>query len=207
MQVIPGRDAPDERALDPELDAPLPELDTKPLRDGLRKVLDWAVTLGLLLLAWNFLFAAGAPREAQMTPVIAPDQRVLASRITYLLASPKRGEIALIADASGGNSALQRIMGVPGDEIELRGQQVLVNGTAQNDPGILPAAPSGQTQRDQQFVLLAGEYFVAPDNPPFTANPTTLRAAGVIKRDQITGKAWLSFWPPDAIGFVRSDKR
>lgn len=198
MQIIPPA-GPTE--LGPADD--LPKLDAAPLKRGLRQVAEIALAVFGIWLAWTLTFGDATPEGSAMAPGIAADQRILASRISYLLAPPKRNEIAAIQTLE--RPVLRRVVALPGDQVELRGVQVLVNGIAVNDPGLGLINPNATATRDQLFQLRPGQYFVVTDIAPFYASTQELRQRGVISETQLIGRAWLSYWPPDALGFVKQD--
>ena len=102
---------------------------------------------------------------------------------------------------SGDVPFIKRVIGVAGDEVELRDGLVYVNTVQvsepylyEDDPGIpqetLPAA-GGATR----WLIPAGELFVMGDH---RGNSADSRNFGPIEVDHVVGRAWLRYWPFDA---------
>ena len=141
-----------------------------------------------------------------MRPGIAPDQQLLVSRMSYLLAPPQRGDlVAVRIPTNPGRLAARRIVGLPGERIDLRGTQLFVDGQALSEP-YLPSAIIGAgapVSLTIELNLKADQYFVLSDNRAFFVDS---RVWGAIDSDAIIGRVWFSYWPSDRLGFIRRDK-
>lgn len=114
----------------------------------------------------------------------------------YLLGQPGRGDIAVfLSPTPGERDFIKRIIGVPGDLVEVRGGQVLLNQTALNEPYI--RGPANYELPPQ--VVPKGYYFVLGDNRP---NSSDSHVWGFLPADNLIGKAWLSYWPPPVWGVL-----
>ncbi len=202
MQLTP----PPERGLGTSVNEPLPAIDFAPLRRRLRTIVQGALMMFMVVGLWQLTFVDGVPDGSSMAPAVAPDQRILASRLTYVVSAPKRNEMAVVRNMRTSTTALNRVIGLPGDTVELRGLQTVINGQLVGDPALafLAGSATGAAGRDQIFVLKADEYFVTLDNLPLNATSASLRANGLVSTTNVVGRAWLSYWPPDAIGLVKS---
>ena len=202
MQLTP----PPDRGLSVDEDEPLPVIDLKPLRQRLRSVAQTALMVVIVVALWQLVFVDGVSDGSSMAPAVAADQRILASRLTYVVTQPKRSELVVVRDLRSSGATINRVAGLPGDTVELRGLQIVVNGQLVGDPsqGFSLGAVPGTITRDQLFVLKPGEYFVLTDNLPLNATSAGLRTSGLVSASNILGRAWLSYWPPDAIGLVKT---
>ncbi len=160
-----------------------------------------AVMLVILAALVSFFLGDAQVVGQAMTPALADGQRMLVSRSTYLLSAPRRGDIVLIRDPYGsGRPLARRVIGVPGEKVEARGRQVLVN----NRPLIEPYLDTPQGFSDNltgtlPFQLRNDELFVMADNR-MTLDDS--RTWGPIQLGDVLGRAWLVYWPPDDIGMA-----
>jgi len=107
---------------------------------------------------------------------------------------PQRGDV-IVFRREGTREFIKRIIGVPGDTVEVRGGRVLINGTPLEEPYI--AQPSAYSMGPRQ--IGPNEYFVLGDN---RNNSSDSHNWGVITYSAIDGKAWLTYWPPKDWGLV-----
>jgi signal peptidase I len=119
---------------------------------------------------------------------------------------PHRGDIIVFKyPQDEKRDFIKRIIGTPGDTLQVRGQQVLVNGQALDEPYVRrnPSAlahtgsPSfcGYAYACEPLVVPADSYFVMGDNRD---NSQDSRYWGFVKRDKIKGKAFLIYWSWDS---------
>ncbi len=135
------------------------------------------------------------PSES-MVPTLRVGDRVLVNKFIYRFAEPARGDVVVFESVEGGNEDLiKRVVGVPGDEISVRGGKLLVNGEPQREPYVNKKYP------DRSFsaptTVQENHVFVMGDN---RANSRDSRYFGTVPEKKIEGEAFLRFWPPDRIG-------
>jgi signal peptidase I len=138
------------------------------------------------------------PSES-MVPTLEVGDRVFVNKFIYRFTEPERGDIVVFESVNGGEEDLiKRVVGVPGDEIEVRSGTLLVNGEPQNEPYLNREIP------DDSFFgpsrLSEGEVFVMGDN---RANSADSRVFGPLPVENIEGEAFIRFWPPTRIGALR----
>lgn len=116
----------------------------------------------------------------------------------YLFHRPRPGEVVVLHRNEVRNREfIKRIIGGPGDTVEIKQGMVYINGRLQREPYL--------ENRDYSDSLPAtrvpeGKFFVMGDNRPTSQDS---RDWGTIGENQIIGKAWLSYWPPQELGFLR----
>jgi len=147
--------------------------------------------VGDYILVNKFLFGPEVPLT---------DYRLPALRLPY------RGDIIVFKyPQDEKRDFIKRIVGTPGDTVQVRGQQVLINGQAldepyvRRNPGALShtSSPSfcGYAYACEPLVVPADSYFVMGDNRD---NSQDSRYWGFVKRDKIKGKAFLIYWSWDS---------
>jgi signal peptidase I len=112
----------------------------------------------------------------------------------YLFHAPRRGEVVVFEPPvpnGEGRDFIKRVIGVPGDHVEIRNEQVFVNGRLLEESYIegVRTACFGQWC---DLTLGEDQYFVMGDNRP---NSSDSRYWGPVTGDKIIGKAWLIYLP------------
>jgi signal peptidase I len=118
-----------------------------------------------------------------MFPTVYGGDRVVADTWRYRDAAPAFGDI-VVCDFGDGTVVVKRVVGVPGDTIELRGALLVRNGTPVDEP--YSSVERGIGSPDvRPLTLGADEFFVLGDN---RGNSNDSRAQGPLARDQIYGR-------------------
>lgn len=136
-----------------------------------------------------------------MQPNFYAGQFLIISRINYLVGSPERGDI-VVFDAPGSDAddppLIKRLIGAPGDLVEVRDDGVYVNGTALQEPYTKELTTTRRC-RDCVWQLGPDEYFLMGDN---RNNSRDSRMFGPVTRDRIIGEAVIRYWPTSDWGIV-----
>ena len=93
----------------------------------------WALVLALILR--TFVVQAFWIPSGSMVPTLLPGDRVLVAKFWYWFQEPKRGQIMVFKyPVDPQRDFVKRIVGLPGDVIEVRDGVVIVNGTSLSEP-------------------------------------------------------------------------
>jgi signal peptidase I len=114
-----------------------------------------------------------------MMPGLHPGDVLLVDKRAYQAAAPQRGDLVLARDGAG--LIIKRVVGLPGEEVEVRWGELLVNGA----PLAEPHAASGGWLNLGKGRLLAERYALLGDN---RADPGSASVHAVVAKDQIVGK-------------------
>lgn len=134
-----------------------------------------------------------------MQPNFATGQFLIVSRVNYLLGSPQRGDIVVFHyPLNPEQDFIKRIIGLPGDTVEISNTQVLVNGTALNETYIREECRP-MSCPDNRWDVGPGQYFVMGDNRNESRDS---RAFGPVDQQFIVGEALVRYWPPEDWGIV-----
>ena len=112
---------------------------------------------------------------------------------------PRHGDVIVFVPPNRpSEDYVKRIVGLPGETIEIRNGQVLINGqpldeSFQPRPGSYSMPPR---------VVPEGHVFVLGDN---RNNSNDSHNWGPLPIENIVGRAWLSYWPPDQWGVISRD--
>ena len=136
--------------------------------------------------------------SASMQPTIKIGDYLLCNQVYYRHHNPKRGDLIIFkGPIDNKKEYIKRIVGIPGDEIELRGNALFVNGRKMDEPyAVYERAGAPRVIRDNfgPFTVPEDEYFVLGDN---RYNSLDSRQFGTVKRHKIQGKAIFIFFSWD----------
>lgn len=134
-----------------------------------------------------------------MQPSFETGQFLIVSRVNYLLGNPDYGDIIVFHYPNDPqDDYIKRVIGLPGDTIEIRAANVYVNGEALDEPYILEDCRESMC-RDETWQLDNDEYFVMGDNRNHSSDS---RRFGPVERKYIVGEALIRYWPPRDWGIV-----
>ncbi len=165
-------------------------------------------TIGLsALLAFGirtFVAEARYVPTGSMLPTIEINDRLLIDKMGYRFEGPKRGDIVVfdptdaLAKQNFTDAFIKRVVGLPGETVEVRHGVVFIDGEALEEDYI-SEAPYYQwgpaLVPDDQYVVLG-------DN---RNNSLDSHVWGFVPRDKIIGRAVVRFWPPNRLGGVEAD--
>jgi len=166
-----------------------------------------AVLVALAVQAW-LVKPYRIPSES-MLDTLRPGDRVLVNRAVYHLREPHRGDVVVFRYPHDPSVVfIKRIVGVPGDVLEVRDGRLYVNGrrpgepyvhrtSGRADPTVAQAAIAGSTLHDpwslaEPYRVPDGEYFVMGDN---RTDSDDSRDWGTVPRTAIVGEGLATYWP------------
>jgi len=166
-------------------------------KSALREAVETVVaTVLIYFLVHTFLIENYRVEGRSMVPTLADNQFLMVSKLSYRLGEPQRGDIVVFRDPHGGKKRLiKRVIGLPGELVEIRNGQVFVNDRLLAEPYI--AAPASYSSAAQ--LVPEAQYFVLGDN---RSNSSDSHNWGTLPRDKLVGKAWVSYWPPELWGVI-----
>ena len=156
----------------------------------LRDLVETMVLVAIAFLIVNALIGRFRIEQVSMLPNLHEGEYVIVDKVSYAFRQPERGEIIVLKNPRLGQPDLiKRVIGLPGETIEVRDGQVYINSQPLTEPYI--QQPMGNPQ--PLITLQAGEYFVMGDN---RSNSEDSRRFGPRPIGDIVGRAWVIYWPP-----------
>ena len=137
-----------------------------------------------------------------MEPTLYHSQEVFVDRFRYTLFSPKRGDVIAFWPNGNKNSHIyvKRVVGLPGETVEIRGGKVYINGEVFPDE-YDKIAEAGIAEGG--LTLGTGEYFVLGDNRN-NSEDSRYANIGPVAADTVLGKAWFKMAKGESgIGIIR----
>ncbi len=162
---------------------------------------DITISCFIALIVILFLYQPVKVEGTSMLPGLVDQERIFINKFVYRIGMGdiQRGDTVVFwfpADPS--KSYIKRIIGLPGDTLEIRSGTVYINGTAMQEPYV------PNEYRDSVSVGLLrvpeGHFYVLGDH---RSSSTDSRQWGAVPREAIYGKAVFAYWPLERVGVVR----
>jgi len=154
-----------------------------------------AITL-LIFIVIRFVIQSYHVESSNMQPGLAVNQYVMVNKTAYLFRNIERGDVVVFhAPRNTNQDFIERVIGLPGDTIQMDSTTIRINGILLNEPYVkVPTNPLASTWK-----VPANEYFVLNDNREVGDDSRTW---DFVPKDFIVGKAVLVYWPLGNLQFV-----
>ena len=155
-----------------------------------------------------FLFQPFFVKGQSMEPNFYNGEYLIINEISYRFESPQRGDIIVFKyPGNPSQRYIKRIIGLPGETIEVKRNQIKIFPGGSAEPKILDESkylPEGLvTTGDLKTALGINEYFVLGDNRLFSSDS---RYWGTLSRENIIGKVAVRLWPFAALAKIRAPR-
>ncbi len=166
------------------------------IRSWFQELLETLILIVLILFVATQALGRYQVYGQSMEPSLHDQQYLIASKVTYWLHPPERGDVIVLQPPAdlGPIPYVKRVIGLPGDRVEIYNQRVWINGIALDEPYI-----KSPPNYEGTWVLGADQYFVLGDN---RTNSRDSHSWGLLPRNQILGKAIFCNWPPKYWGAI-----
>lgn len=160
-----------------------------------KEVIEWIITIAAAVLVAlfinNFIIVNATVPTSSMEKTIMTNDRVIGFRLAYNSTDPVRGDIVIFKYPDDEKILyIKRVIGMPGETLEIHDGGVYVDGALLNEP-YLDMATDGEFG---PYVIPEGHYFMMGDNRNNSADSRFWENT-YLSRDKIVGKAVLRYWP------------
>ena len=175
------------------------EKEEKSKADWITTIIEYAQVFLLAFIIYFVIDYAVLARvrveEVSMRPTIMPGDRALVSKLAYRFAEPERGDVIVFHSPTEQADYIKRVIGVPGDEIEVQDGVVRVNGLAVDEPYI-----AENPRYSGNWIVPEEALFVLGDNRNQSSDS---HEWGYIGDTSVIGKAFMIYWPPSEIKILQ----
>jgi signal peptidase I len=138
-----------------------------------------------------------------MQPNFPNGEYLLTDKVSYRFGEPERGDVVVFEPpGSDGEEYIKRIVGLPGEELSVQDGKLYINGNMLAESYIsetLKTSGGAFLNENDTVTVPSDNYFVLGDNRIASSDS---RMWGFVKKDKITGRAWIIYWPPPKVGLV-----
>lgn len=162
-----------------------------------------AVVIVFGIVAAMFFFQTVTMQEGSMEPTFSTGDTFFMNRAAYKLGEPDRGDIIAFKTSPDDDASLhiKRVIGLPGETIQIADGQILIDGETYKEGRDLPAI-SNPGLANSTIQLQSGEYFVLGDNRN-NSEDSRYADVGNVQKKYIAGKIWFRSSPIKKLGFVK----
>jgi len=165
----------------------------------IREVRDWLLSLTIAVIAalliQNYAFAQTEVRNVSMQHTLFEGQRLIEDKISYHFEHPNRGDIVIIDGPESDKRLIKRVIGLPGDILDIKDGRVLVNGTLLEEPYVKGLTFSNGL--GVPYTVPDKKVFVMGDNREHSQDS---RELGPISLSSLEGRAVFRLWPLNKFG-------
>lgn len=171
----------------------------------LKEMLGWVLYVAVII-AMTYLIVTYVGQRTKvsgdsMETALQDCDNLIVDKISYRFRDPERFEIIVFPYKYAENTYyIKRIIGLPGETVQIKDGYVFINGQQLEESYGLERMESAGIAADE-IQLGEDEYFVLGDNRNNSSDSRS-SSVGVLKREDLIGRAWVRIWPLRKIGVI-----
>ncbi len=173
----------------------------------LKEIFSWIIEIAIvLMMAFVLVYFIGMRTSVvgqSMSETLENGDQILVNRFMYKVIGPKANDVIVFLPNGNEKSHyyVKRVIGVPGDTVQIKNGRIYVNGTEFTEK-VDGASIEDAGLAADAVTLGDDEYFVLGDNRN-NSEDSRYANIGNIKREYIIGKAWFVISTGDRFGFIK----
>ena len=182
MEYLRSEEYPDPPSENPERGS---------FRRFIKDILEIALISLFLFLSINTISARIRVESVSMQPTLFAGNFVVVNKLSYRFGEPSRGDIIVFRYPPDPelDPYIKRVIGLPGEHVLVEDGKVYINGVRISEPYL-----KMQTQQGGEWTVPQDELFMMGDN---RNNSSDSRAWGMVPLENVIGKAFMVYWPPE----------
>lgn len=166
-------------------------------------IFEIAITLAIAFVFVYFFGLRTSVVGQSMAPTLTNKENILVNRFIYQISDPKANDLVVFLPNGNEKSHyyVKRVIGVPGDTVQIIDGIVYVNGEAFEEQIDVPETVEAELA-EEPVELGEDEYFVLGDNRN-NSEDSRYANIGNVKKEYIIGKAWLVVSPFSEFGLIQ----
>ena len=172
----------------------------------LKEIITWSVEIAIVLvMAFVLVYFVGLRTSvvgSSMSDTLEAGDEILVNRFVYKVTAPKRGDVIVFLPNGNKKSYyyVKRVIGVPGDTIQIQNGILYVNGEEYKETPERDKMDEAGLAKEE-ITVGEDEYFVLGDNRN-NSEDSRYANIGNVKREYIIGKVWLIVSPFRRFGLM-----
>lgn len=172
---------------------------TNNIRRVIREILETIVLTLVIFFVIQMLVRNFRVVGTSMEPNLHNGQYLIIDKVSYYFSDPQVGDVVVFEPPNRpGEDYVKRIIGLPGQVVEIRNGQVFIDNKPLEEPYTVRRGSYSMEPR----LVGPDEYFVLGDNRDSSSDS---HMWGMLPRANIVGRAWISYWPPSSWGLITRD--
>ena len=168
----------------------------------IKSIIGWVVYIAAIFLAIHLIITYVGQRTTvsgdSMLNTLYNNDNLIVDKISYRFSKPKRFDIIVFPHED--THYIKRIIGLPGETVQIIEGEVYINGEKLEESyGNAPIRLENYGMAVKPLKIGENEYFVLGDNRNASLD-SRFQDVGMIKRDEIIGKAWIRIYPFSRFG-------
>src|SRR3989344_848078 len=178
----------------------------KGIIDFVMDILETIVFIGsLFIVIYLFIAAPNQIKGASMEKTFYNGEYIMTSKVTYKFRKQHRGDVVVFKSLKNPDiDYIKRIIGLPGDKIEIKNSEVYVNNRMLTENYISDKTnlwEGGFIRENEPFIVPENMLFVMGDNRPRSSDS---REFGPIPIESIIGEVFYRYFPTDKMGSIKN---
>jgi signal peptidase I len=183
-----------------------------------RKIFDFIIdsiqavvfALSIFVLGYLFIAQPNKIKGTSMLPTFEDSEMLIVEKISYRLDTPERGDVVVFkapeSEACSEDQCeyIKRVIALPGDEIMVLDGKIYINSNVLSEDYLdisVKTDPGSFLTEGESYEVPGGYYMLMGDNRPHSRDS---REFGPILKEDIVGKAFVRYWPPEKFGLVNN---
>lgn len=163
----------------------------------------FVISASFFVVVYLFLVQPHQVKGSSMYPTFKDGEYLLTDKVTYKRRAPQYGDVIVFKAPINENfDFIKRVIGVPGDEIMIKGGKIYINDNPLDEfylPPEYTTSPGQFLQEGESYVIPDGSVFAIGDNRGHSSDS---REWGPVPYQNIVGKALFRYWPTSQMKII-----